>query len=120
MSSSLDELKEEHKEEQQESAVAEEPQSPDTTASRDIEPIESREAKASNRNAAIEVRNLTKYYGDFLAVDNISFEVWDGEILGFLGPNGAGKSTTIKILPASSRPPKGPSRLQGTTSLLTR
>ncbi|MDP7135235.1 MAG: ATP-binding cassette domain-containing protein [Planctomycetota bacterium] len=46
----------------------------------------------------MEVRNLTKYYGDFLAVDNISFEVWDGEILGFLGPNGAGKSTTIKIL----------------------
>ena len=46
----------------------------------------------------IQAKNLTKYYGDFLAVDDISFEVWDGEILGFLGPNGAGKSTTIKMM----------------------
>lgn len=78
--------------------MAEEPQSKNHTPSKDVEPIETREVKAANRQAAIEVRNLTKYYGDFLAVDNISFEVWDGEILGFLGPNGAGKSTTIKIL----------------------
>lgn len=46
----------------------------------------------------IEVKNLTKYYGDHLAVDNISFTVEDGEILGFLGPNGAGKSTTMNML----------------------
>jgi len=56
------------------------------------------EASGGDRKAAIQVRNLTKYYGDFLAVDNISFEVWDGEVLGFLGPNGAGKSTTLKML----------------------
>lgn len=42
----------------------------------------------------IEVRNLTKHYGDKIAVNDISFTVEDGEILGFLGPNGAGKSTT--------------------------
>lgn len=46
----------------------------------------------------IEVKNLTKYYGDHLAVDNISFTVEDGEILGFLGPNGAGKSTTMNMI----------------------
>lgn len=46
----------------------------------------------------IEVQNLTKRYGDKLAVQDISFSVQDGEILGFLGPNGAGKSTTMNIL----------------------
>ena len=46
----------------------------------------------------IEIRNLTKKYGDKLAVDNISFNVAKGEILGFLGPNGAGKSTTMNML----------------------
>lgn len=46
----------------------------------------------------IEVRNLTKQYGEKRAVDNISFTVNDGEILGFLGPNGAGKSTTMNML----------------------
>ena len=46
----------------------------------------------------IEVRDLTKHYGDKKAVDGISFTVEDGEILGFLGPNGAGKSTTMNML----------------------
>ncbi len=46
----------------------------------------------------IEVRNLTKHYGDKIAVNDISFTVEDGEILGFLGPNGAGKSTTMNML----------------------
>lgn len=54
----------------------------------------------------ISVKHLTKYYGDFKAVDDISFEIKKGEIVGFLGPNGAGKTTTMKILtcflPASS------------------
>lgn len=46
----------------------------------------------------IEVKNLTKRYGQHLAVDNISFSVTDGEIVGFLGPNGAGKTTTMNIV----------------------
>ncbi len=46
----------------------------------------------------IKIENLTKYYADNLAVDNISFEVGDGEVVGFLGPNGAGKSTTMNML----------------------
>lgn len=47
---------------------------------------------------SITVENLTKYYGDQKAVDNISFNVKTGEVVGFLGPNGAGKSTTMKII----------------------
>ena len=46
----------------------------------------------------IEVKNFTKKYGDFLAVENISFTVKDGEIVGLLGPNGAGKSTTMNAI----------------------
>lgn len=46
----------------------------------------------------IEVKNVTKKYGKFVAVDNISFDVKDGEILGLLGPNGAGKSTTMNMI----------------------
>ena len=47
---------------------------------------------------SIEVRNLLKVYGEQKAVNNISFKVDNGEIVGFLGPNGAGKSTTMKII----------------------
>jgi len=46
----------------------------------------------------IKAQNLTKKYGDFVAVDNIEFEVFKGECCGFLGPNGAGKTTTIKMI----------------------
>lgn len=49
-------------------------------------------------NPVLEVKNLTKKFGDFTAVNNISFHVGDGEILGLLGPNGAGKTTTIQML----------------------
>ncbi len=55
----------------------------------------------------IEVRNLTKYYGDLLAVDHISFEVHRGEIFGFLGPNGAGKTTTQRMLTTLLEPTEG-------------
>lgn len=46
----------------------------------------------------IKVEHLTKYYGDFLAVDDLSFTIEEGHVYGFLGPNGAGKSTTMNIL----------------------
>ena len=46
----------------------------------------------------IKVEHLTKYYGDFLAVDDLSFTIEEGQVYGFLGPNGAGKSTTMNIL----------------------
>ncbi len=47
---------------------------------------------------AVTVRDLEKRFGDFVAVNRVSFEVAKGEIFGFLGPNGAGKSTTIRML----------------------
>jgi ABC-2 type transport system ATP-binding protein len=50
---------------------------------------------------------LTKYYGEFLAIDHVSFEVEKDEIFGFLGPNGAGKTTTIKMLTGLSKPTDG-------------
>ena len=48
--------------------------------------------------AIVEVKHLTKRFGDFTAVDDISFDIGEGEILGLLGPNGAGKTTTIQML----------------------
>jgi len=62
---------------------------------------------------AIEARDLTKYYGDFLAVDHINFNVKPGEIFGFLGPNGAGKSTTIRMLTGISTPTEGTATIMG-------
>ncbi|EEB72955.1 daunorubicin resistance protein DrrA family ABC transporter ATP-binding protein [Thermococcus sp. AM4] len=56
---------------------------------------------------AIEAKGLTKYYGSFLAVDNVSFNVKTGEIFGFLGPNGAGKTTTIRMLTGVLTPNSG-------------
>jgi ABC-2 type transport system ATP-binding protein len=61
----------------------------------------------------IEVRNLVKSYGDFMAVKDISFNVDEGEIFAFLGPNGAGKTTTIKILTTLLKPTSGTVRIDG-------
>jgi ABC-2 type transport system ATP-binding protein len=62
---------------------------------------------------AVEVRGLTKTYGDLTAVKGITFDVAQGEIFAFLGPNGAGKSTTIKILCTLARPTSGSARVAG-------
>ncbi len=61
----------------------------------------------------IEVSNLTKTFGKFTAVDDISFNVKKGEIFGLLGPNGAGKSTTLRMLSTLSRPTKGTATIGG-------
>ncbi len=61
----------------------------------------------------IEVAHLVKRYGPLTAVDNISFEVHEGEIFGFLGPNGAGKSTTIKTLCTLVKPSEGQVKVAG-------
>jgi len=61
----------------------------------------------------IEVRNLTKVYGETIAVDGVSFTVREGEILGFLGPNGAGKSTTMRVLTGYTPATSGEVRVGG-------
>jgi len=61
----------------------------------------------------IEIRNLTKRYGSFTAVDDLSLSVARGEIFGFLGPNGAGKTTTIRIVAGLSLPTSGHVRVGG-------
>lgn len=60
-----------------------------------------------NNDAIITVRNLVKKFGDFIANDNLSFEVYRGEIFGFLGANGAGKTTAMKIICGLSSPTSG-------------
>ena len=55
----------------------------------------------------IQVENITKKYGSFVAVDNINFEIEEGEVVGFLGPNGAGKSTTMNMITGYIEPTSG-------------
>ena len=60
----------------------------------------------------IEVKNVTKKYGSFVAVDDISFTINDGEVVGFLGPNGAGKSTTMNMITGFIEQTEGNQRKQ--------
>ncbi|MBZ0285319.1 MAG: ABC transporter ATP-binding protein [Anaerolineae bacterium] len=64
-------------------------------------------------NHSIVAHDLTYTYGNLTAVDHVSFEVGEGEILGYLGPNGAGKSTTVKMLTGQIRPKAGKATLLG-------
>jgi ABC-2 type transport system ATP-binding protein len=61
----------------------------------------------------IEVRNFTKRYGEFVAVEDLSLSIGKNEVFGFIGPNGAGKTTTIKILVGLARPTSGKARVAG-------
>src|ERR1044071_6328327 len=62
---------------------------------------------------AVQAEDLTKRFGEFVAVDHVSFQVTRGEIFGFLGPNGAGKSTTIRILCGLLAPTSGKATVHG-------
>ena len=63
--------------------------------------------------AAIEINHLTKKFGNFTAVDEVSLSVQRGEIFGFLGPNGSGKSTIIRMLCGLLTPTAGSARVAG-------
>ena len=60
--------------------------------------VEASDVEVGEAGFAIEARGLSKRYGDVVAVDNVSFQVKKGEVVGFLGPNGAGKTTTMRML----------------------
>ena len=62
---------------------------------------------------SIEIKDLTKKYGKFFAVDNLSFEIQQGDFVGFLGVNGAGKSTTVNMLSTILTPDGGDAYLCG-------
>jgi ABC-2 type transport system ATP-binding protein len=64
-------------------------------------------------NPVIQTTDLTKRYGDFLAVDHLNFQIQGGEIFGFLGPNGSGKTTTIRMLIGLSKPTEGRASILG-------
>ncbi len=61
----------------------------------------------------IQAENLTRYFGDFLAVDHVTFDIKPGEVVGYLGPNGSGKTTTIRMLLGLLRPSSGSARVLG-------
>ena len=69
--------------------------------------------KQMQAKTVIKAVNLTKTFGDFTAVDNISFEVYKGEIFGFLGANGAGKTTAMRMLCGLSNPSSGEANIAG-------
>jgi ABC-2 type transport system ATP-binding protein len=68
---------------------------------------------SGSETAAIDVHDLTRQFGDFTAVDRLTFDVRPGEVFGFLGANGAGKSTTIRMLCGLLRPTSGTARVGG-------
>jgi len=61
----------------------------------------------------VQVDNLTRRFGDFVAVDHVSFEIGEGEVVGYLGPNGSGKTTTIRMLLGLLRPSEGQATVLG-------
>ena len=63
--------------------------------------------------SAIEVKNLTKKFGDFTAVSDLTFTLEENRVLGFLGPNGAGKTTAIRMIVGLSKPTSGEIALAG-------
>ncbi len=68
---------------------------------------------SGNQDDPIVVRDLTKHFGDFVAVDHVTFTVKRGEVYGWLGPNGAGKTTTIRMLLGLLQPTEGRARVLG-------
>src|SRR5688572_23875203 len=63
--------------------------------------------------AMIEADGLSKYYGEFAAIESVSFKIHRGEVVAFLGPNGAGKSTSMKVLTGYLSPSAGVARIAG-------
>ena len=76
-------------------------------------PESSLKTSLKSETLAVRIDDLSKRFGDFVAVDHVSLDVRQGEIFGFLGPNGAGKSTTIRILCGLMAPTSGKATVAG-------
>ena len=76
-------------------------------------PVSPRPPVDAESRPVVQVHELTRLFGDFVAVDHVTFSVAEGEIFGFLGPNGAGKTTTIKMLTGLLAPSSGNGRVAG-------
>ena len=74
-------------------------------------------APPTDTGRMISVENVTKRYGDKVAVDDLSFQVKPGIVTGFLGPNGAGKSTTMRLILGLDRPTSGAASIDGRSYL---
>src|SRR5205823_2484295 len=72
-----------------------------------------RRTRMPSDQPVVQTKELTKKYGDFVALDHLNLSVERGQILGFVGPNGAGKTTTIKILVGLARPTSGTAKVAG-------
>ena len=85
------------------------------TSLRELKPTSDGDDRTNRRqeSAVIEVQHLTKRYGPVTAVNDVSFKVERGEILGFLGPNGAGKTTTMRVLTGYMPPTEGKAIVAG-------
>ena len=68
---------------------------------------------SNSQSPVVETHELTKRFGEFTALDNLTISLQRGQILGFIGPNGAGKTTAIKILVGLMRPTSGTARIAG-------
>src|SRR5687768_8318519 len=75
---------------------------------------------AAGGEVLITAKGLSKYYGDFTAIQDVSFEVRRGQVVAFLGPNGAGKSTTMRILTGVLAPDRGEARIAGLSVITDR
>jgi ABC-2 type transport system ATP-binding protein len=93
-----------------ETKPAAEPKPAETKPAAEPKPVEARPGPG---DVLIEASGLTKYYGDFTAIRDVSFTVRRGEVVAFLGPNGAGKSTTMRCLTGVQAPDAGVARLAG-------
>ena len=90
--------------------LAERPAAPGGTSAASAAPAP---GAAPARRAVIQVQDVTKKFGDVVGVDNISLEVYEGEIFGFIGPSGSGKTTTMRLLNGIYAPTSGQVRLLG-------
>lgn len=85
----------------------------DSATTGTVNPVPENQAPETTKKTMIEAVGLSKYYGSFVAVEDVSFRISEGEVVAFLGPNGAGKSTTMRLLTGYMAPSRGQAFIAG-------